>query len=58
MSAKITDLARWKATHSRPINDACRWSEAVETVTRANMQMWLTFTFQWPRIILRSVFGV
>ncbi|MGD9872385.1 MAG: hypothetical protein AB7S63_15215 [Thauera sp.] len=58
MNAKITDLAAWRATHARSINDVCRWSEAVETVTRANMQAWMTVTFLWPRILLRSAFGV
>ena len=58
MSDKITDLAAWRATHARLINDVCRWSEAVETVTRANMQAWVTVTFLWPRILLRSAFGV
>lgn len=58
MSEKITDLAAWRAAHARPINDVCRWSEAVETVTRANVQAWMTVTFLWPRILLRSAFGV
>lgn len=58
MDAKITDLAAWRATHARPINDVCRGSEAVETVTRANMRVWMTVTFLWPRILLRSAFGV
>lgn len=58
MSDKITDLAAWRAAHARPINDVCRWSEAVETVTRANMRAWMTVTFLWPRILLRSAFGV
>jgi hypothetical protein len=58
MNAKITDLARWKAAHQRPITDACRWSEAIETVTRANLQAWMTMTFLWPRILLRTTFGV
>jgi hypothetical protein len=58
MNAKITDMAAWRATHARPITDACRWSEAVETVTRANLQAWMTMTFLWPRILLRTTFGV
>jgi hypothetical protein len=58
MSDKITDLAAWRAAHARPITDACRWSEAVETVTRANLQAWMTMTFLWPRILLRTTFGV
>lgn len=58
MSEKITDMAAWRAAHARPITDACRWSEAVETVTRANLQAWMTMTFLWPRILLRTTFGV
>ena len=58
MSDKITDLAAWRAAHANPITDACRWSEAVETVTRANLQAWMTMTFLWPRILLRTTFGV
>lgn len=55
---KITDLGAVRAARARPINDVCRWSEAVETVTRANAQAWMTVTFLWPRILLRSAFGV
>ena len=58
MSEKITDMAAWRAAHARPITDACRWSEAVETVTRANLQAWMTMTFLWPRILLRTTVGV
>ena len=58
MSEKITDMAAWRAARARPITDACRWSEAVETVTRANLQAWMTMTFLWPRILLRTTFGV
>ena len=32
MNAKITDMAAWKSEHFKPINDACRWSEAIESV--------------------------
>jgi hypothetical protein len=58
MSEKITDMAAWRAAHAKPITDACRWSEAVETVTRANLQARMTMTFLWPRILLRTTFGV
>ena len=59
MLAPVTDLGKWKAAHSRPaVIDTLRWNEAVETVTRANMDMWLTLTFIWPRVLVRSVFGV
>ena len=59
MLAPVTDLGKWKAAHSSPVViDYCRWSEAVETVTRANMDMWVTLTFIWPRVMIRTVFGV
>ena len=58
MNAKITDLARWKAEHLKPINDACRWSEAIETTMRANADAVFLMTFLWPRVLLRAVMGV
>lgn len=59
MLAPVTKIDAWKAAHSRPVViDYCRWSEAVETVTRANMDMWLTLTFIWPRVMLRTVMEV
>ena len=36
----------------------CRWNEAVESIARANMDMWLTTTFIWPRILLRTFTGI
>lgn len=55
----VTELAKWKAAHSRPVViDYCRWSEAIETVGRANLNAWFTLTFMWPRILLRTVAGV
>ena len=59
MLAPVTDLGKWKAAHSRPVViDALRWNEAAEKITRANMSAWLTLTFIWPRVLVRSVFGV
>ena len=59
MPAPVTDLARWKAAHSRPVViDYCRWNRAVEATMRANMDALFTLTFIWPRVMLRSVFGV
>ena len=56
MLAPVTKIDAWKAAHSRPVViDYCRWSEAVETVTRANMDMWVTTLLIWPRILLRTV---
>ena len=50
MNAKITDLARWKAEHLKPINDACRWSEAIESVLTTNLRV----VFAWQRTWLRA----
>ncbi len=50
MNAKITDLARWKAEHLKPINDACRWSEAIESVMTTNLRV----VFAWQRTVLRA----
>ena len=59
MLAPVTDLARWKAAHSRPlVIDYCRWHQAVETTMRANLHAWITLTFIWPRVMLRTCFGV
>ena len=59
MLAPVTDPGKWKAAHSRPVViDALRWNEAAEKITRANINAWLTLTFIWPRVLVRSVFGV
>ena len=59
MPAPVTDLARWKAAHSRPVViDYCRWNQAVEATMRANVDAWFTLIFLWPRVLLRTVMGV
>ena len=59
MIAPVTDLARWKAAHSRPVViDYCRWNQAVEATMRANVDAWFTLIFLWPRVMLRTVMGV
>ena len=59
MLAPVTDLGKWKAAHSRPVViDALRWNEAAEKIARANLSAWMTLTFIWPRVLVRSVFGV
>lgn len=50
MSEKITDMARWRAAHARPISDACRWSEAIESVMTTNLRV----VFAWQRTLLRA----
>ena len=59
MIAPVTDLARWKAAHSRPVViDYCRWNQAIESTMRANINAFFTLTFIWPRVLLRTVMGV
>lgn len=59
MISPVTDLARWKAAHSRPlVIDYCRWNQAVEVAMRANLNAWITLTFVWPRVMLRTTFGI
>lgn len=38
MNAKITDLGAVRAARACPVNAACRWSEALETVMAANLR--------------------
>ena len=59
MLAPVTKIDAWKAAHSRPaVIDTLRWNEAAEKITRANLNAWLTLTFIWPRVLVRSMFGV
>ena len=41
-----------------PVTDLARWNQAVEVVTRANLNAWITLTFVWPRVMLRTTFGI
>ena len=59
MISYVTDLAKWKASHSRPVViDYCRWSQALESIARANLDAYITMTFIWPRVLLRITFGI
>ena len=58
MLAPVTDLARWKAAHSRPlVIDYCRWHQAIEATMRANVDVFFTLTFIWPLVLLRAMTG-
>lgn len=55
----VTDLAQWKRAHSQPVViDLCRWNEALESITKTNVDMIVRLYFIWPRIMLRTCFGV
>ena len=59
MSASVTKLDDWRPAKIRPaVIDYCRWNQAVETAMRANTDAFFTFAFAWPRILLRTYFGV
>lgn len=59
MLTLVTELARWKAQHTRPaVVDYCRWNEALEATLRANTEAFFTLAFMWPRILLRTVTGI
>ena len=59
MLAPVTDLARWKAAHSRPlVIDYCRWNQAIEATMRANVDAFFTLTFIWSRVLLRTFTGI
>ena len=49
LTAKITDLGAVRAARARPINQACRWSEAVETVITANLRAACVLKRMWLR---------
>lgn len=54
----VTNLAQWRQTHKKPVIDYCRWNEALENITKTNMDVVIRFYFIWPRVMLRTVFGV
>ena len=54
----VTDMAQWKRTHKKPVIDYCRWNEALESVTRTNVDTFVRLYFIWPRVMLRTIFGV
>lgn len=51
MSAKVTEMASWRAAHARPAVDALRWSEAFETIAATHVRIF----FAWQRVIMRAV---
>ena len=54
----VTNLAQWRQAHKKPVIDYCRWNEALESVTRTNVDTFVRFYFIWPRVMLRTIFGV
>ena len=49
VNAKITDLGAVRAARARPINQACRWNEALETVMTANLRAACVLQRMWLR---------
>lgn len=50
MDSKITDMAAFRAARTRQIADACRWSDAFETIALTNLRV----GFAWQRMVLRA----
>lgn len=50
---KVTEVAAWRATRARPINDTCRWVDAFESVSTTNIRL----LFAWQRMLLRAWWG-
>lgn len=46
---KVTNMAAFRAARNKPINDACRWSEAGETVWLANWRAAFAMHRNWLR---------
>ena len=51
MDRKITDMAAFRAARTHSIADACRWSEAFETIALTNLRV----GFAWQRMMLRAL---
>ena len=50
MDRKITDMAAFRAARTHSIADACRWSDAFETIALTNLRV----GFAWQRMVLRA----
>lgn len=52
--ATVTDLSAYRAA-ARPVAaHACRWTEAIESITASNLRI----VFAWQRLAIRAVLGV
>ncbi len=51
---KTTPAVHARAAKAYPINDWCRWHQALETTAAANMRAF----FAWQRSWVRAIFGV
>ncbi|NMG56803.1 hypothetical protein [Aromatoleum aromaticum] len=52
MPSPVTDLAAYRMTRQRPITDACRWVEAVEEMTVANLRAAAVIQRLWLRLLI------
>lgn len=53
-AALVTDLTQYRMVRAAPVAEACRWSEAVESIFASNFR----FAFAMQRVWLRAVWGV
>lgn len=50
----VINLAAYRAAMRPAVSEACRWHEAVESITRSNIRL----AAAWQRVFLRTLFGV
>lgn len=48
---QVTELAAYRAMRQRPMNDVCRWSEAIEQIAVTHLRL----AFAWQRCMLRAL---
>lgn len=52
--ATVTELSAYRAAARPAVSEACRWSEAVESITASNLRI----MFAWQRLAIRAIWGV
>lgn len=50
----VINLAAYRAAMRPVVSDACKWHEAIESITRSNIRL----AAAWQRVFLRTLFGV
>lgn len=58
MKPKLIEVPGFRTYAQKPVKDICQWHSALETVTRANIDAWMTLSFIWPRVMLRTLLGI
>lgn len=54
---KVIEGVQFRRQINEPVNFLCRFSEAVQTITEANVRFTLNLWFVVPRVAVRSLWG-